>query len=628
MSVPATDDLETGALERAVAGRYAIERELGRGGMGVVYLARDLALERAVAIKLLPRVLAAQPELRERFLRETRTAAGLSHPHIVPIHAVEERDGLVYYVMGFIDGESLTERVRRVGPLPPDEVARVLQESAEALAYAHERGIVHRDVKADNILLERGTGRAFLTDFGIARVADSTMTMAGQSLGTPQYMSPEQATGETVDARSDLYSLGVVGYFALTGTVPFTAPTVAAILAMQVTKAAPPVTSVRRDVPPKLAEAIDRCLEKDPAARWQSASQLVAALRTAQGAAGVEIAGPVRNFQRMAEMASVQVITIVSALPIMIVADAKLPLIVVYVAASLLVLAMQFAARTRDLLARGYTHDDVRAAFELEMRRREEEASHLGPQAAHARGAWRSVLQVTVGAAMLGAGVAIARDTHLYTTRGIIALLLIVLSIIIMATAVARRQDRWQRLDRRYARVTSRIWTGPIGRTFFRLLARGTSSRAHAAASGPSSANARSSALTTLLAELPAPLVRQLRDVRALLDTLEERVAALEARESELDRALSEAAVTLAPAPGESAGGAAHAPSASSAHDRRDALVADLTTARRAAAEERAALLQLLERFRLHFIRLRSGVGTVDDLAPELEEARRSVARS
>src|ERR687889_630897 len=177
------------ALERAIAGRYALERELGRGGMGVVLLARDLSLERPVALKLLPSLLAAQPVLRERFLREARTAAGLSHPHVVPIHAVEEHDGLAFIAMAFVDGETLAERVRRTGPLPPREVARILREVAWALAYSHGRGIVHRDIKPDNILIERGSGRALVTDFGIAQARSSPgvtdrLTLEGQLLGT------------------------------------------------------------------------------------------------------------------------------------------------------------------------------------------------------------------------------------------------------------------------------------------------------------------------------------------------------------------------------------------------------------------------------------------------------------
>src|SRR6478752_8230518 len=158
-------------FQTAVAGRYSLERELGRGGMGVVYLAREVRLDRPVAIKLLPPELAVIGALRDRFLREARTAARLSHPYIVPIHSVDEIDGFVFYVMAYVDGETLAQRVAQRGPLPPAEMTRVLREVAWALAYAHAQGVVHRDIKPANILLERGTGRAMVTDFGIARLA-------------------------------------------------------------------------------------------------------------------------------------------------------------------------------------------------------------------------------------------------------------------------------------------------------------------------------------------------------------------------------------------------------------------------------------------------------------------------
>src|SRR5690606_6390376 len=194
MTHPSGEFLE---LQAALAGEYSLQRELGRGGMGIVYLARDVQLDRDVAIKVLPSHL-ADAESRERFLREARTAAGLSHPHIVPIHRVGEAGGFVFFVMSYVDGETLGERLRTRGPLPPDDASRVLREVAWALAYAHGRGIVHRDVKPDNILLEAGTGRAMVTDFGIAHggahAADTTA--AGRIMGTAHFMSPEQASGE------------------------------------------------------------------------------------------------------------------------------------------------------------------------------------------------------------------------------------------------------------------------------------------------------------------------------------------------------------------------------------------------------------------------------------------------
>jgi serine/threonine protein kinase len=269
------------ALQEAVAGRYFLERELGRGGMGVVYLARDVSLDRMVAIKLLPPDLAASGELRTRFLREARTAAQLSHPHIVPVHSVEEHAALVFFVMGYVDGETLGERVRRAGPLPSREAMRVMQEVAWALGHAHGRGVVHRDVKPDNILLDRESGRAMVTDFGIARAAESRTPTGGVVTGTPQYMSPEQARGEPADARSDLYSLGATFFFALTGQLPIEAPTAHALIVRLTTASAPSVTSARSTVPATLARAVDRCLAPTPDHRFSTAGELAETLGAA-----------------------------------------------------------------------------------------------------------------------------------------------------------------------------------------------------------------------------------------------------------------------------------------------------------------------------------------------------------
>src|SRR5687767_7715295 len=206
MSLAAADPLFI-AFQQALSGRYSIDRELARGGMGIAYLAHEVHLDRLVAIKLLPPERGRQPEVRERFLREARLAAKLSHPNIIPIHAVEESGGFVYYVMAFVEGETLADRVRNRGPLSSSEAARVLREVAWALAYAHGQGLVHRDVKPDNVLLERSSGRALVADFGIARQVEVPgMSGEGELVGTPEYMSPEQAMAEATDGRSDLYS--------------------------------------------------------------------------------------------------------------------------------------------------------------------------------------------------------------------------------------------------------------------------------------------------------------------------------------------------------------------------------------------------------------------------------------
>ncbi len=222
-------------IRRQLADRYDLERELGRGGMGAVFLARDRTLDRPVALKILPEEFAADPALRERFLRETRTTASFSHPNIVPVHAVEERPGVVAYAMGFVEGESLAQRVQRAGPLTVRELMRMLQDIGYALAYAHGRGVAHRDIKPDNIMIERATGRALLMDFGIARaITEPTggggLTRVGEVVGTPEYMSPEQASGDVVDGRSDLYSLGLVAWFAAIGRPAVTGETTQKIL--------------------------------------------------------------------------------------------------------------------------------------------------------------------------------------------------------------------------------------------------------------------------------------------------------------------------------------------------------------------------------------------------------------
>jgi serine/threonine-protein kinase len=272
-------------LAEALGDAYTIEGEIGRGGMGVVYRARDERLQRRVAIKVLPPELAFQLDIRERFTREAQTAARLSHPHIVPIHSVGEGQGLVYFVMGYVDGESVAARIRRRGSLPVEEARRIMMETADALSAAHALSVIHRDIKPDNILLEGTRGRVMVTDFGIAKAlsatSGATLTGIGVAIGTPAFMSPEQAAGERdIDGRSDLYSLGVVTYQMLTGALPFNAPSVAGILMKQITEPAPDLRIKRPDTPEDLAMAVGRCLEKDPESRWATADALRRALES------------------------------------------------------------------------------------------------------------------------------------------------------------------------------------------------------------------------------------------------------------------------------------------------------------------------------------------------------------
>lgn len=280
-----SDDLAV--LSRKLDNRYLIERELGRGGMGTVYLARDRRLDRPVALKVLPQEFAAESDLRERFLRETRLAAGFSHPNIVPVFAIEDSNDVLAFAMGFVEGESLAARVERDGPLGRRDAVRLLQDVAYALAYAHGRGVVHRDIKPDNIMIERATGRALVMDFGIARAITPTsnrpgLTRVGEVVGTPEYMSPEQAAGDAVDGRSDLYSLGLVAWFAMTGRTAVTGESTQRVLVKQLTEAIPPLASLRGDLPAALCDVVDRCCAKEADDRFASAEAVVEALDATQ----------------------------------------------------------------------------------------------------------------------------------------------------------------------------------------------------------------------------------------------------------------------------------------------------------------------------------------------------------
>jgi hypothetical protein len=286
-------------LTEALADRYRIEREIGAGGMATVFLAEDLRHRRMVAVKVV------RPEMTtvlgsERFLREIEVAAGLTHPHVLPLFDSGDADGMLYYVMPYIDGESLRERLVREGALPVADAARILHQIADALATAHAHGIVHRDLKPENVLL---SGRhALLADFGVAKaLSEATthgqLTTAGVALGTPQYMSPEQASADpSMDHRADIYAMGVLGYEMLAGRVPFEGPNAQAILMGHLTEPPVPIADHCADVPPTLADAIMRCLEKQPEDRWSSAAELLPILESvATPATGVTpVTAPVR----------------------------------------------------------------------------------------------------------------------------------------------------------------------------------------------------------------------------------------------------------------------------------------------------------------------------------------------
>jgi serine/threonine-protein kinase len=286
-----TSDSELRSLvERALGAHYELDCEIGRGGMGIVYRARDRRLKRVVAIKVLPPELAFRGEIKTRFLREAETAAQLNHPNIVDIYSVDESQGLVYFVMAYIPGDNLAKRLHDHGAMGIEDTRRILRDVADALAYAHERGVVHRDIKPDNILIDEGSGRPMVTDFGIARAVsdgDNRLTATGIAIGTPTYMSPEQAAGDReIDGRSDLYALGVVAYQMLTGQPPFVASSTPAMLVKHLSERPAAVEQRRSDVPRDLARVVMTLLEKDPSARFSSAATMVKVLD------GVSLNGP------------------------------------------------------------------------------------------------------------------------------------------------------------------------------------------------------------------------------------------------------------------------------------------------------------------------------------------------
>ena len=279
-------------LAHTLDGRYRVRDVLGAGGMGVVFLADDVALDRAVAIKVLPPAVSHDPTVVERFRREAKTAARLDHPGIIPIYRVESEGGLDYFIMRYVAGRSLDAVLRAEGSLPVDAALRVLREAAAALAHAHRHGVVHRDVKPANIMLD-ADGRVVLTDFGISRAsapagADATteprLTELGTAIGTPQYMAPEQAVGHAVDGRADQYALAIVGFEMLVGRVPFDEETPHAIIHRQISEAPPDLASLRPAVPRHVAATIAKGLRKSPSSRFATMEAFALALEDASAA--------------------------------------------------------------------------------------------------------------------------------------------------------------------------------------------------------------------------------------------------------------------------------------------------------------------------------------------------------
>ena len=599
-------------LQAALAGEYSLQRELGRGGMGIVYLARDVQLDRDVAIKVLPAHLARTPAARERFLREARMAAGLSHPHIVPIHRVSESGGFVFFVMSYVEGETLGERLRTGGPLPPVEATRVLREVAWALAYAHGRGIVHRDVKPDNILLEAGSGRALVTDFGIAHGGDDPAVAAepGKVMGTAHFMSPEQASGEVVDGRSDIYALGVVGYLAVSGRLPFDSSDLPALLLRQATEEAPGVMRAAPGLPPALGAAIDRCLARDPEERFADGEALAEALVPPPDA-------------RPALPASLRAWL-----------NARNPLLVPYLAWSggfsfltLMNLAVWLAGQRPDgpadivLLAAitslpllpivgfhlnqahrqfrtGHSLADLRGALDI-ARREREETEALTRDAAEPR-LHRFLRLATVGSATwLAVTFGLLAQGTIHENRVGILWLMVPMLTTLLAGAVSNALDvqfipdrirRWWQTG-----IRDRLWQSRVGEWLARRL--GAPERSQLA--GASAFRATEAALGVAAAELFAALPNAFKEDLAELPAI---VASLEARAAEA-RAEMDVVAAMAPSGSMDAG----------------VLAKRKTQAQQQLAESVAAL----EGIRLDLLRLHAGTGDLAPLTTLLDAARR-----
>jgi eukaryotic-like serine/threonine-protein kinase len=605
-----TDPLR-GEIQEALGGTYAIERELGRGGMGAVYLARDLSLDRLVAIKVLPPELAVRHELRERFLRESRTTASFSHPHIVPVHSIVEQPQLLGYVMGYVEGESVTSWVARTGPLGARDAVRLLREVAWGLSYAHGRGIVHRDVKPDNILVERATGRAMVTDFGIARSREvSGLTAVGEVVGTPQFMSPEQAAGDVLDGRSDLYSLGVVAWYALTGKAPFDATSAGAVMAMHLTQPLPPLAPLRPDLPRAIVDVVERCLAKDPAGRFQTGEELVTAVDAVYTAVR-EVPPPMRLFhQRLNLVAFASFLLFLIGMTVgrhQLERGADMDALIFFAFTIAIVVALPatLVRDVRQLFLRGFSAGDVRESL-LAI---EAEGNDFRAQLA-ANKAYMSQLRSRRVYALLALLVAVAAMTFVLlrlrkevtpgvygvgqvgVAIGIVATMVFGVALVTLASSTQRGPP--------FGRLMTRLWTGSAGRVLFRLAAwrlpvstseERTSDRG-ATRRGP----------RTVLDSIEPARRRKLGNVASALTRLEAEAAATEEQVTRLEVALQEARRSVTPGTEDDDGA-------------RAAFIGEADAALAAAIGRRQEIARRLESIRIELLRFKSGLGNGERLA-------------
>jgi eukaryotic-like serine/threonine-protein kinase len=600
------------SFQLALAGRYSIDREIGRGGMGVVYLAREVHLDRPVAIKLLPPDRSIDPNLRERFLREARLAAKLSHPNIIPIHAVDETGDFVYFVMAYVDGETLAHRVRTRGPLPSSEGSRVLREVAWALAYAHAQDVVHRDVKPDNILLESATGRVLVADFGIAAAAGEVGTDTGVS-GTPEFMSPEQALGGQIDARSDLYGLGATAFFALSGRLPFEGRSPTEILAKQVTEPAPPLASLGISVPRKLAALVDRCLAKEPQHRPTDAQALAEQLGVAleqRKEVPVALRAFVKRNARLdgggtlIGLASLLSVSTVTAFYFSSVASGFVSLLVGATTLPFTYLVLS----ARNLMRHGFGHTDLAAAFKSAATESREELAVGTQHELSTVERWLPRL-AKVGVSFMGLGAAATvfgypRYSNLGTIVLFFSAMATTFTTIGHLTLTQRRRD----VDTDF---WAKIWLGRIGKSAFKVARKLLGKQTFAAANTHRATElSLGTAAEQLYESLPKETQRELADLPPTLKRLQQDAQALRRHYEALQEALADA------------GDAASSERYADVRDARDEMHAKL-----------GETVTALETIRLNLLRLHAGSATVEGLTTHLglaadvsEEVERLIA--
>ena len=591
------------AFQQAVAGRYFIDRELGRGGMGVVYLAREVQLDRMVAIKLLPPEYAARDDLRTRFLDEARLAARLSHPNIVPIHSVDESGGFVFFVMALVDGQTLAQRVRTRGPVGASDGARMLREVAFALDYAHGQGVVHRDVKPDNILLDRATGRALVADFGIAAVMGGVE--GGGATGTPPFMSPEQALGQATDARSDLYSFGVTAYFALCGRLPFEGESAMAIIAHHVNTPPPPLLSQGVAVPRRLATIVDRCLAKAPDERPATAlavaEQLGVAMEQKREVPAVLRAFVKRRGRTSDGLTAVVLVALTMlAVPIGYIAHSPAGAWSLLIGGAALSQLIFLTAAARSLLEMGFDQADLRSAFAAAIEASREEWGAVEQSyrrvgrafGAIARAAGTFVVLVAPvaaygwfsGTAQLTALLS-APTLAMFGTTGIFAKL--------AELSVRRVRDD---VDTRF---WARLWNGRVGSAVFALakkLRRGTP--VVSAVTHRATELSLGMAAEQLYESLPRATRKSLRDLPALLQRLQGDAQSLRARFTALNEAVT------------------------GAGDRAALSAYDAIRAERDEVQGKLrAAVGALETIRLNLLRLHAGQASVESLTSQIAVA-------